>query len=90
MTRFYDGRRLLEIEMIDDRTSASWEEKFFDVGGLGHNKELDAYKVRNVESVADYAKSYADGTNPDIEYSTDGNGNILPTETSVSYTITDL
>lgn len=49
-----------------------------------------AYKVEDVEYLADYAKTYADGTNTDIDYSTDGDGNILPPETSVSYTITDL
>lgn len=91
MTKFYDdNNKLLEITMTDDRTGASWEYDFFDVGALPFNAELGAYKVEDVEYLADYAKTYADGTNTDIDYSTDGDGNILPPETSVSYTITDL
>ena len=91
MTKFYDdNNKLLEITMTDDRTGASWEYDFFEVGALPFNAELGAYKVKDVECLADYAKTYADGTNTDIDYSSDGDGNILPPETSVSYTITDL
>ena len=91
MRPFYDdNNKLLEITMTDDCTGASWEYDFFDVGALPFNAELGAYKVKDVEYLADYAKTYADGTNTDIDYSTDGDGNILPPETSVSYTITDL
>ena len=91
MRPFYDdNNKLLEITMTDDCTGASWEYEFFDVGTLPFNAELGAYKVEDVEYLADYAKTYADGTNTDIDYSTDGDGNILPPETSVSYTITDL
>lgn len=60
------------------------------MGALPFNAELGAYKVKDVEYLADYAKTYADGTNTDIDYSTDGDGNIPPPETSVFYTITDL
>lgn len=91
MTKFYDdNNKLLEITMTDNCTGASWEYEFFDVGTLPFNAELGAYKVEDVEYLADYAKTYADGTNTDIDYSTDGDGNILPPETSVSYTITNL
>ena len=51
---------------------------------------LAAVGVDDELIVADYAKTYADGTNTDIDYSTDSDGNILPPETSVSYTITDM
>ncbi len=79
MTKFYDdNNKLLEITMTDDCTGASWEYDFFDVGALPFNAELGAYKVKDVEYLADYAKTYADGTNTDIDYSTDGDGNILP------------
>lgn len=57
MTKFYDdNNKLLEITMTDDCTGASWEYDFFDVGALPFNAELGAYKVKDVEYLADYAQ----------------------------------
>ena len=62
MTKFYDGSKLLSIKMTDTRTGIDFENDFFEVGGLEYNADLGAYKVEDVEYLADYAKSYADGT----------------------------
>lgn len=67
MTKFTDGKNTLSIEMVDNATGTTFENDFFEVGSLKHNKELDAYEVEDVEYLADYAKSYADGTNPDFD-----------------------
>lgn len=77
MTKFYDGSKTLSIEMIDNTNGARFEAEFFEVGALEYNAELDAYKVEDVDYLADYAKSYADGTNPDVDYSTDEDGHIV-------------
>lgn len=67
MTRFYDDSRILSIEMLDNSTGAAFEADFFEVGNLNYNADLDAYKVDDVEYLADYAKDYANGTNPDFD-----------------------
>ena len=67
MTRFYDDSRILSIEMLDNSTGAAFEADFFEVGGLRYNADLDAYKVDDVEYLADYARDYANGVNPDFE-----------------------
>lgn len=66
MTKFYDGKKILSIEMTDEN-GTSFEADFFEIGGLKYNMELDAYKVDDVEYLADYANDYANGTNPDFE-----------------------
>ena len=77
MTKFYDGSKLLSIEMTDTANGAHFEADFFEAGGLEYNADLDAYKVEDVEYLADYAKSYADGTNRDIDYTVDEDGNVV-------------
>lgn len=67
MTRFYDDSSILSIEMLDNSTGAAFEADFFEVGNLNYNADLDAYKVDDVEYLADYAKDYANGTNPDFD-----------------------
>ena len=42
------------------------------------------------EVITDYAQSYVDGTNPDVEYTTDGEGNIINPNTTLTYTIESL
>ena len=67
MTKFYDGKKLLSIEMLDNVTNMSFEADFFEVGGLEINEDLDAYEVEDVEYLADYVQSYAEGTNRDFD-----------------------
>lgn len=71
MAKFYDGSKLLSIKMTHTRTGIDFENDFFEVGGLEYNADLGAYKVEDVEYLADYAKSYADGTNGDIDCTVD-------------------
>lgn len=84
MTKFYDGKKIVEIEMVDDNTGCSWENDFFEVGQLPYNEDLDAYRVEDVDYLVDYATSYADGTNGDIEYPVDDDGNIILPGTTVT------
>lgn len=67
MTKFYDDSKLLTISMIDNTTGTSFEADFFEVGSLPYDSGLDAYKVDDVEYLADYARDYANGTNPDFD-----------------------
>lgn len=67
MTRFYDDSCILSIEMLDNSTGAAFEADSFEVGNLNYNADLDAYKVDDVEYLADYARDYANGTNPDFD-----------------------
>lgn len=67
MTRFYDDSCILSIEMLDNSTGAAFEADFFEVGNLNYNADLGAYKVDDVEYLADYARDYANGVNPDFE-----------------------
>lgn len=87
MTKFYDGSKLLSIKMTDTRTGIDFENDFFEVGGLEYNADLGAYKVEDVEYLADYAKSYADGTNGDIDYTVDEDGNVVVPGCTVDYDI---
>lgn len=67
MTKFYDDSHILTISMIDNTTGTSFEADFFEVGSLPYDSGLDAYKVDDVEYLADYARDYANGVNPDFE-----------------------
>ena len=87
MTKFCDGSKLLSIEMIDTTNGAHFEADFFEVGGLEYNADLGAYKVEDVEYLADYAQSYADGTNGDIDYAVDEDGNVVVPDCTVDYDI---
>ena len=84
MTKFTDGKQIATITMTDNNTG------FFEVGGLKLNEELNAYEVEDVTYLTDYAQSYVDGTNPDVEYTTDENGNVMDTNTTLTYTIENL
>jgi hypothetical protein len=87
MTKFTDGKQIATIEMIDNSTGCAWEHDFFEVGGLKLNEELNAYEVEDVNYLIDYAQSYVDGTNPDVEYTTDGEGNIINPNTTLDYLV---
>ena len=87
MAKFYDGSKLLSIKMTHTRTGIDFENDFFEVGGLEYNAGLGAYKVEDVEYLADYAKSYADGTNGDIDYTVDEDGNVVVPDCTVDYDI---
>lgn len=87
MTKFTDGKQIATIEMIDNNTGCAWEHEFFEVGGLKLNEELNAYEVEDVNYLIDYAQSYVDGTNPDVEYTTDGEGNIINPNTTLDYLV---
>ena len=87
MAKFYDGSKLLSIKMTHTRTGIDFENDFFEVGGLEYNADLGAYKVEDVEYLADYAKSYADGTNGDIDYTGDEDGNVVVPDCTVDYDI---
>ena len=89
MTKFYDGKKILNITMMDDRTGTTFEHEFFEVGQLPYNMELDAYKVDDVDYLIDQAVTYANGTNTDFEYQYDEDGNLLD-GCSVSYTVEDM
>jgi hypothetical protein len=73
--------------MTHTRTGIDFENDFFEVGGLEYNADLGAYKVEDVEYLADYAKSYADGTNGDIDYTVDEDGNVVVPDCTVDYDI---
>ena len=87
MTKFYDGSKILSIKMTDTNTGIDFENDFFEVGGLEYNADLGAYKVEDVEYLADYAQSYADGTNSDIDYTVDEDGNVVAPNCTVDYSI---
>lgn len=88
MTKFYDGKNLLEISMVD-KNGTRFENDFFEVGGLPYSDDLDAYKVDDVYYLVDYATSYAAGNNPDLDNEYDDNGDfVAPCE--VFYEINNL
>lgn len=90
MTKFYDGKKILTISMKDTNTNIDWENDFFDVGSLSYNSDIDAYKVDDVNYLVDYAADYANGTNTDIDYEHDDNGDIILPAVSVDYTVEDM
>lgn len=90
MTKFYDGKKILSISMKDTNTNLEWENDFFDVGSLSYNSYIDAYKVDDVNYLVDYAVDYANGTNTDIDYEHDDNGDIILPAVSVDYTVEDM
>ena len=60
MTRLTDGKRTAEIRMtiFNDQNgsySPDWERDFFEVGGLEHDDEADAYRVQDVDYCIDQA-----------------------------------
>lgn len=73
--------------MTDNSTGTSFEGDFFEVGSLSYNADLGAYKVDDVEYLADYAQSYADGTNGDIDYTVDGDGNVVAPNCTINCSI---
>ena len=76
MAKFYDGKNLLEISMVD-KNGTHFENDFFEVGGLPYSDDLDAYKVDDVYYLIDYATSYAAGKNPDIDNEYDDDGELI-------------
>lgn len=83
MAKFYDGKELVEIEMVDRHSGMDFEDDFFDVGGLKYNEALEAYIVDDIYYLIDYAQSYADGSNTDIDYAIDDDGKVILPEVDV-------
>lgn len=77
MAKFYDGKELVEIRMVDSNSGVNFEDDFFEVGGLKYNESLEAYIVDDIYYLIDYAQSYADGSNTDIDYEIDDAGNVI-------------
>ena len=72
MAKFYDGKELIEVRMVDRNSGVN-----FEVGGLKYNEALEAYIVDDIYYLIDYAQSYADGSNADIDYEIDDAGNVI-------------
>lgn len=83
MAKFYDGKEFVEIEMVDRHSGMDFEDDFFDVGGLKYNEALEAYIVDDIYYLIDYAQSYADGSNTDIDYAVDDDGKVILPEVDV-------
>lgn len=83
MAKFYDGKELVEIEMVDRHSGMDFEDDFFDVGRLKYNEALEAYIVDDIYYLIDYAQSYADGSNTDIDYAVDDDGKVILPEVDV-------
>ena len=66
MTRYYDGKKVLEISMIDEN-GIDFSADFFGNGNLPFDEEISAYVVKDVDYLVDYAESYAAGENPDFD-----------------------
>jgi len=65
MTKLFDGKRMVGIEMQNWTGSGytpDWSNDFFEVGGLERNEELDAYIVEDVDYCIEQAKAWEDGT----------------------------
>lgn len=83
MAKFYDGKEVVEIRMVDGNSGMDFEDDFFDVGRLKYNEALEAYIVDDIYYLIDYAQSYADGSNTDIDYAADDDGKIILPEVDV-------
>nr|DAQ41302.1 MAG TPA: hypothetical protein [Caudoviricetes sp.] len=73
MTRFYDDNQILEITLTSKDTGEDFSSDFFEdaCDRRNYNECLEAYKVDDVDYLLDFAQSYLDGTNPDIDYPED-------------------
>lgn len=83
MAKFYDGKEVVEIRMVDRNSGMDFEDDFFDVGRLKYNEALEAYIVDDIYYLIDYAQSYADGSNTDIDYAVDDDGKVILPEVDV-------
>lgn len=85
MTKFYDSKRVLDITMRAE-SGEDFSSDFFEdaVNRKNYNEDLDAFRVDDVDYLVDYAKSYLDGTNRDIDYPED-----YKPEYELSYSIED-
>lgn len=72
-TRFYDENSILEITMKDPKTNEDFSADFFDdaTNAINYDETIEAYKVEDVDYLADYAENYIAGTNPDFDYPDD-------------------
>lgn len=73
MTKFYDGSKILEITLKSPKTGEDFSRDFFADActGKNYNEDLDAFRVDDVEYLVDYAKSYLEGSNSDVDYPED-------------------
>ncbi len=64
MARLTDGKRTVEIIMMDwdvDNWKPDWSNDFFEVGGLRHDNDLDAYIVDDVDYCIEQAQDWKNG-----------------------------
>lgn len=64
MTRLFDGKKILEIEMTEwtpNGYTQDWSGEFFEISKLHYNSKLDAYKVADVEYCIEQAIDCANG-----------------------------
>lgn len=64
MTRFTDGNKTVEIQMMTwdgQNYSDDMSGEFFEVGGLTYDDAAEAYVVNDVDYLIDYANDYQAG-----------------------------
>lgn len=71
MTRFFDGKRILSINMIDCKSGVCFEDKFFDIQKRTYDEKRCAYMAKNVYLLAFRAERYANKKNPERECTVD-------------------
>lgn len=68
MTRFTDGKRTIEITMETLSNHQSFEEEFYEIGGLEYDEDTNTYKVADVDYLVEQAE---DMYNREGDYSYD-------------------
>ena len=71
MTRFFDGKRILSINMIDCKSGICFEDEFFDIQKRTYDEKRCAYMAKNVYLLALRAERYANKKNPERECTVD-------------------
>ena len=73
MTRFYDNNSVLDITLKIPKTGEDFSRDIFEDACTkkNYNEDLDAFRVDDVEYLVDYAKSYLEGSNSDVDYPED-------------------
>lgn len=59
MTRFFDGKRILSINMVDCKSGICFEDEFFDIQKRIYDEKRCAYMAKNVYWLALRAERYA-------------------------------
>lgn len=59
-TRFFDGKRLAVIEMVDyGKNGCEFSADFFAVGGLKYDADFSAYRVDDIDYLTEQAHDWA-------------------------------